>query len=70
MKVQMAQADVILLQEVNPLPEKAEACVTALKTLGAEYSEVHQVDACGIRLFWPAVVPGLNMAWPCWSKPL
>jgi hypothetical protein len=36
MKVQMAQADVILLQEVNPLPEKAEASVTTLKTSGAQ----------------------------------
>jgi hypothetical protein len=50
----------MLLQEVNPLPEKAEAFVTALKTFGLQYSEVHQADACGIRLFGLRIVPGLN----------
>jgi endonuclease/exonuclease/phosphatase family metal-dependent hydrolase len=55
-----AQADVLLLQEVNPLPEKADAYVTELKTLGGQYTEVHQADACGIRLFGHGIVPGLN----------
>ena len=45
----LAQPDVILLQEVNPLPEMAEAYITALKREGLQYTEVHQVDACGIR---------------------
>ena len=52
----LAQPDVILLQEVNPLPEMAEAYVTALKQEGLQYTEVHQVDACGIRLFGLALV--------------
>ena len=56
----LAQPDVILLQEVNPLPEMAEAYVTALKQEDLQYTEVHQVDACGIRLFGLALVPALN----------
>jgi hypothetical protein len=32
----------------------------ALKTVGSQYSEVHYSDACGIRLFGPKVIPGLN----------
>ena len=49
---QLAQVapDVMLLQEVNPLPEMAEAYVEGLSALGLAYTEVHQVDACGIRL--------------------
>lgn len=54
------QSDVILLQEVNPLPEKAQAYVAGLKKFGLQYTEVHQEDACGIRLFGLAIVPGLN----------
>jgi endonuclease/exonuclease/phosphatase family metal-dependent hydrolase len=51
----------MLLQEVNPLPEMAEAYVAGLKNLGLEYAQVHQVDACGVRLApGLAVVPGLN----------
>ena len=55
------QPDVMLLQEVNPLPEMAEQYVAAMKRFGLEYRAVHQVDACGVRL-GPglAVVPGLN----------
>jgi endonuclease/exonuclease/phosphatase family metal-dependent hydrolase len=55
------QPDVMLLQEVNPLPEMAETYVSAMKGYGIEYRAVHQVDACGVRL-GPglAVVPGLN----------
>lgn len=55
-----AQPDVMLLQEVNPLPEKAQAFVAALKAVGLEYTEVHQADACGIRLFGLRLIPGLN----------
>ena len=51
----------LLLQEVNPLPAMAERYVTALKNSGLQYSEVHQVDACGVRLApGLAVVPDLN----------
>jgi endonuclease/exonuclease/phosphatase family metal-dependent hydrolase len=53
--------DVILLQEVNPLPEMAETYVAALKRVGLQYTEVHQVEACGLRVTpGLAVVPGLN----------
>ncbi len=56
-----AQPEVILLQEVNPLPEMAEAYVEGLRNHGLEYAQVHQVDACGVRLAPGfAVVPGLN----------
>ena len=56
-----AQPDVILLQEVNPLPDMAGHYVRALKERGLSYSQVHQVDACGLRLApGLAVVPGLN----------
>ena len=55
------QPDVILLQEVNPLPEMAEGYVAALERSGLRYTEVHQVDACGLRITpGLAVVPGLN----------
>ena len=43
-------ADVIFLQEVNPLPQRALDYVNELSAHGLEYSEVHQVDACGIRV--------------------
>lgn len=53
--------DLMLLQEVNPLPEAARWYVEGLKQAGLDYAEVHQVDACGIRLIGKlAVVPGLN----------
>jgi len=52
---------VILLQEVNPLPQRAEDYVTALQELGLDYTHVHQVDACGIRVSETrALIPGLN----------
>ena len=55
------QPDLILLQEVNPLPAIAERYVAALKDFGLHYSEVHQVDACGVRVApGVAIVPGLN----------
>ena len=46
----VARPEVILLQEVNPLPEMAERYVAAMKQVGVEYSQVHQVDACGVRV--------------------
>ena len=53
--------DVLLLQEVNPLPETAEKYVAAMKGFGLQYTQVHQVDACGIRVApGLAVVPDLN----------
>jgi endonuclease/exonuclease/phosphatase family metal-dependent hydrolase len=56
-----AQPEVILLQEVNPLPAMAEDYVEALKQQGLDYAEVHQVDACGLRLApGLAILPGLN----------
>ena len=60
---QMAAAapDLMLLQEVNPLPGRARMYVDGLKKSGLDYDEVHQVDACGVRLIGNvAVVPGLN----------
>jgi endonuclease/exonuclease/phosphatase family metal-dependent hydrolase len=55
------EPDVILLQEVNPLPKLARTYVAALKRFGLHYTAVHQVDACGVRITpWVAVVPGLN----------
>ena len=39
------QPDVILLQEVNPLPDMAQQYVRALKERGLDYDQVHQVDA-------------------------
>lgn len=55
------QPDLMLLQEVNPLPDMAEAYVDGLQRFGLQYTQVHQVDACGVRLApGLAVVPGLN----------
>ena len=60
-QIAAAQPDVILLQEVNPLPARAEQYVQALADRGLHYDEVHQVDACGIRLRGQtALIPGLN----------
>ena len=53
--------DIILLQEVNPLPKRAEEYVEALNEFGLEYTEVHQVDACGLRVSAKkALIPELN----------
>lgn len=53
--------DLMLLQEVNPLPDAALAYVDGLKQSGLDYTGVHQVDACGIRLSSNlAVMPDLN----------
>ena len=56
-----AAPDLMLLQEVNPLPDAAIAYVDGLKKSGLDYDEVHQVDACGVRLVGNvAILPGLN----------
>ncbi|HEX2056362.1 MAG TPA: endonuclease/exonuclease/phosphatase family protein [Nitrospiraceae bacterium] len=52
--------DVALLQEVNPLPHMAERYVEALKGRGLDYSQVHQVDACGLRVPGLALLKDLN----------
>ncbi|MFQ5993159.1 MAG: endonuclease/exonuclease/phosphatase family protein, partial [Nitrospiraceae bacterium] len=53
--------DLVFLQEVNPLPHRAEEYVTALRELGHDYTQVHQVDACGIRVSEErALIKGLN----------
>lgn len=52
--------DVALLQEVNPLPHMAERYVEALRDRGLHYSQVHQVDACGLRLPGLALLKELN----------
>ncbi len=55
------QPDIVLLQEVNPLPARAERYVQALVDRGLQYDQVHQVDACGIRLHGDTgLIPGLN----------
>ena len=60
-QLSLIQPDVMLLQEVNPLPEMAERYVAAMKREGLQYRAVHQVDACGVRLApGLAIVPGLN----------
>ncbi|WP_455244185.1 endonuclease/exonuclease/phosphatase family protein [Petrachloros mirabilis] len=60
-QIAAARPDVVLLQEVNPLPSRAERYVQALADRGLQYDEVHQVDACGIRLGGEtALIPGLN----------
>ncbi|HKT33491.1 MAG TPA: endonuclease/exonuclease/phosphatase family protein [Nitrospira sp.] len=60
-QLSLIQPDVMLLQEVNPLPKMAEQYVAAMKRFGLRYQAVHQVDACGVRLApGLAVVPGLN----------
>jgi endonuclease/exonuclease/phosphatase family metal-dependent hydrolase len=60
-QLSLIQPDVMLLQEVNPLPEMAERYIAAMKRSGLDYQSVHQVDACGVRLApGLAVVPGLN----------
>lgn len=54
------QPDVALLQEVNPLPHMAERYVEALQARGLQYSQVHQVDACGLRVPGLALLKDLN----------
>jgi endonuclease/exonuclease/phosphatase family metal-dependent hydrolase len=53
--------DLIFLQEVNPLPKQAARLVEALQKFGLEYTEIHQVDACGLRVAQSvALMPDLN----------
>ena len=60
-QLSVIQPDVMLLQEVNPLPDMADKYVAAMKSAGLDYRAVHQVDACGVRMApGLAVVPGLN----------
>lgn len=60
-QIAAAQPDIVLLQEVNPLPARAERYVQVLADQGLHYDEIHQVDACGIRLRGEtALIPGLN----------
>ena len=60
-ELSVIQPDIMLLQEVNPLPEMANQYVAAMKGFGLRYAAVHQVDACGVRVApGLAVVPGLN----------
>ena len=60
-QMSVARPDLILLQEVNPLPARADRYVQALADRGLDYDVVHQVDACGVRLRGDAaLVPGLN----------
>ncbi len=60
-QIAKAAPDIILLQEVNPLPKRAKEYVEALHEFGLEYSEVHQVDACGLRMSKKkAIISDLN----------
>ena len=60
-QISAIQPDIVLLQEVNPLPARASQYVQALADRGLQFDEVHQVDACGIRLRGEtALIPGLN----------
>jgi endonuclease/exonuclease/phosphatase family metal-dependent hydrolase len=59
-RLAQAEPDIILLQEVNPLPDMAHRYVQAFNGLGLRYSEIHQVDACGLRLPGAALIRGLN----------
>lgn len=60
-QLSVIQPDIMLLQEVNPLPDMAEQYVAAMKGFSLQYAQVHQVDACGVRVApGLAVVPGLN----------
>lgn len=53
--------DLVFLQEVNPLPQRAEQYITALRELGHDYTQVHQVDNCAIRVSQErGLIPGFN----------
>lgn len=69
---QIAEAapDLMFLQEVNPLPQQAARFVEALQQMGLEYSEIHQVDACGLRASQAvALMPDLNNGMVILAKP-
>lgn len=60
-QIATVRPDLILLQEVNPLPAQSNRYVEALAEQGLDYDAVQQVDACGIRLHeQSALIPGLN----------
>ncbi len=62
--------DLIFLQEVNPLPQEAARFVEALHQVGLEYTEIHQVDACGLRASQSvALIPDLNNGLVILAKP-
>ena len=62
--------DLIFLQEVNPLPQAATRFVEALQQFGLEYTEIHQVDACGLRASQSvALMPDLNNGLVILAKP-
>ena len=50
-QISTARPDIVLLQEVNPLPARAERYVQALADRGLDYDAVHQVDACVITSY-------------------
>jgi endonuclease/exonuclease/phosphatase family metal-dependent hydrolase len=69
---QLAEAapDLIFLQEVNPLPQAATRFLKALQQVGLEYTEIHQVDACGLRASQSvALMPDLNNGLVILAKP-
>jgi len=69
---QLAEAapDLIFLQEVNPLPGEATRFLEALHQVGLEYTEIHQVDACGLRASQSvALMPDLNNGLVILAKP-
>lgn len=60
-QLELERPDVVFLQEVNPLPERAQYYVEALEALGLHYRVVYQVDACGVRFSGDrALFPDLN----------
>lgn len=62
--------DLIFLQEVNPLPKQATRFINALQQAGFEYTEIHQVDACGLRASQSvALMPDLNNGLVILAKP-
>ncbi|MCW5785103.1 MAG: hypothetical protein KIT39_17445, partial [Nitrospirales bacterium] len=62
--------DLIFLQEVNPLPQAATRFVEALQQFGLEYTEIHQVDACGLRASQSvSLMPDLNNGLVILAKP-
>jgi len=60
-QLELERPDVVFLQEVNPLPERAQYYIEALEALGLHYRVVYQVDACGVRFSGDrALFPDLN----------
>jgi len=60
-QIASAAPDLVFLQEVNPLPDKAERMVASLARRGLDYDEIHLVESCGLRLSRQiALIPELN----------